>query len=486
MNNERKFLDKDLKILLVDDSDTDCADFENILEKIICDKGKFRREHNYKDALTLITEERFDIYFIDYTLGSKSGLDLIREANNLGCTGPYIILTRTDRPDLYQHSSEMNVYGFLLKDEINESQLLRHIIYMLERRKIEQELIDAHRFSNNIIEYSPDIIVTLDESHKIINANEAAINTIWHDRDTIIGRDIYEFAYFDMSDEKRFVASKNFYRTKMEMADGSFKTIEWKAFDPQGDDSTLVLLGRDVTQQIEDEKIKIQNEKMLALGHLSGGVAHEINNLLQPIMLNVEVLKDEIKSQEGKVLLHDIHHNTKMATSIVDDILVFSKGNITVSNAQPFPEVFEETLELIKTIIPKTVTLDVDNQIKNEHWHTYADVKNLHRVLSNLVLNAADALDDKGTIKISIVKMNKEKKDFIRIGVKDTGKGMTDEELKLIFNPFYSTKSIGKGTGLGLSIVHNLVKEWGGYIVGDSKRGAGTQMNVYIPVCKDY
>lgn len=255
-----------------------------------------------------------------------------------------------------------------------------------------------------------------------------------------------------------------------------------------------------------------QQKKMEALGQLAGGIAHELNNILQPIMLHAENIEDEAQDSYLQHEAAAITQSVEMAAQIIDDILTFAhKNSDDVSERQPFYPLCQEVLRMSQDIIPKSfrISINEDNNFNfNERSicnYALIDRTNLMRVFTNLITNAAQATNYSGQLNISlrppqkgsltrhkdhIFFEGKDDKFFAALTFADNGPGIPNEVKDKIFEPFYTTKQIGEGTGLGLSMVYTIMDNAGGIIFvddtdsscerNDSKTGAC--FTLYFPL----
>jgi len=236
-----------------------------------------------------------------------------------------------------------------------------------------------------------------------------------------------------------------------------------------------------------------QAEKLEAIGTLAGGVAHELNNMLTPIVMMTElVLSDMSDKNPHYVMLQRVLDASGRASEIVQRILAFGRTDEVAREVLDFGTMLYEAVELTRTILPSSTTLHVE--IDDVVGMIRGDKTQLTQVLINLVTNARDAIGAKvGTVWISLSRLDADSaRPALRVGaishgayavlsVRDTGSGMDDATVKRIFEPFFTTKSVGKGTGLGLSVTHGIIAGHGGEIQVDSEPGRGTKFSVYLP-----
>lgn len=225
----------------------------------------------------------------------------------------------------------------------------------------------------------------------------------------------------------------------------------------------------------------IHSEKLASLGTLTSGVAHELNNPLNNISTSVQILTEEIEDGDleyKRMLLGETEKQVDRARDIIKGLLEFSRERTFVPQEVNFKELVEKTMKLIKGEIPSNVTqhFELDDSLE-----VRIGPHRIQRVIMNMVINAAHAMEDSDNGKLTIIAERTDENTFC-FQVKDTGKGIKKEDMEKIFDPFYTTKEVGKGTGLGLSISHGIVESHGGRIEVESQEGKGTVFKVCLPI----
>lgn len=262
--------------------------------------------------------------------------------------------------------------------------------------------------------------------------------------------------------------------------------------DPQGQPKSVLTVNTDITEKKQLESQFLRTQRLESLGTLAGGIAHDLNNILAPILATAQLLKLKFPNadKQSKHLLDIIEANTKRGAALVKQVLQFTRGVEGKRAIVQVKNLIYEVKQIAEKTFPKSIKLLVD--VESELWLVSADPTHLHQVLMNLVVNARDAMPNGGTLTISgenvfidehYARMNLDASvgSYLKLTVKDTGIGMSAEIADKIFEPFFTTKEIGKGTGLGLSTVRGIVKSHGGFIDVSTKVGEGSEFNVFLP-----
>ena len=269
--------------------------------------------------------------------------------------------------------------------------------------------------------------------------------------------------------------------------------------DAMGQIANHILLVRDMTYETGLEKRLRQVEKLEAIGVLAGGVAHDFNNLLTPILLNTEMILADIPWRDPlRKPLADVVRASERARDLVRQLLTFSRqGELTVGPL-PLTPLVKETVKLAQGMVDARV--DIRARISELALTIEADPAQIHQVLMNLCLNAAQAMPEGGVMEVGLAAAPAPPRPtgpciaaglpltelaegpYARIWVSDTGHGMTPDICERIFEPFFTTKRPGQGTGMGLAAVHGIVKGCGGAVLVTSAVGRGSLFEVYLPL----
>jgi two-component system cell cycle sensor histidine kinase/response regulator CckA len=247
---------------------------------------------------------------------------------------------------------------------------------------------------------------------------------------------------------------------------------------------------KDITEKKKLESQLLRAQRMESVGTLASGIAHDINNVLTPIMLSQELLQEKLTDEESQRLLNTIGRSTQRGASLMKQVMSFSKGIEGERNYLQVAQILSEIREMAKETFPRSI--EIRTNLPKNLWTISGDATQLHQVIMNLCVNARDAMPDGGILHISAENLlidedyshiNTEAKigPYIVITVSDTGIGIPPEILDRIFEPFFTTKEHSKGTGLGLSTSLGIVKSHGGFIKVYSEVRNGTAFKVYLP-----
>ena len=261
-----------------------------------------------------------------------------------------------------------------------------------------------------------------------------------------------------------------------------------KLVDDSGKPVGLASTERDITERLRNERLALRTQRLESLGTLTGGIAHDMNNSLAPIMMGVDLLRKQYP-QESKIL-NIIEASAKRGADMVRHLLGFAKGVEGEHVSLLADRLLDEMENIVKGSFPKNIQLVV--RCDPELPSVLGDATQIHQVLLNLCVNARDAMPRGGTLTLEVERRevdatyassvpNARPGQYLMLRVSDTGSGMQTEILDRIFDPFFTTKGPDKGTGLGLSTVAGIVKGHGGFLQVYSHPGIGSTFAVYLP-----
>ncbi len=252
----------------------------------------------------------------------------------------------------------------------------------------------------------------------------------------------------------------------------------------------VIVIAQNVTEQYRLERQLRHTQKMEAIGTLAGGVAHDFNNVLTPIMGYTEIIRlklqqDGFSDRAVYDYLEQILKASKRAKSLVEQVLTFSRSTEKKAMLQYMHPIIKEVMKLMRVTLPSTIV--IHEEVNERCGRVLLDPVQIHQVLINLCTNAAHAMTGRHgvmTVKFDKVRPKIGNKEWLELSVADTGEGIEQEMLDRIFEPYFSTKEKTSGTGMGLAMVHGIISRQGGHIQVESEVGKGTIFRVRLPVAQ--
>jgi PAS domain S-box-containing protein len=260
--------------------------------------------------------------------------------------------------------------------------------------------------------------------------------------------------------------------------------------DDSGKPRGMLVVNTDVSERKKIEAQFLRTQRMESIGTLAGGIAHDLNNVLSPIMMSVDVLKEKVSDTQGRRMLAILETSTRRGAEMVKQVLTFARGVEGERVQLQTRHLLRDVAKMVGETFPKTIQFR--SQIPESLWVVNGDATQLHQVLVNLAVNARDAMPNGGALTLSaenyVLESDIQHQGamilpgfFVMIRVTDTGTGISPDVLDKIFDPFFTTKEQGKGTGLGLSTVLGIVKSHGGFVQVQTEVGRGTTFVVCLP-----
>lgn len=260
--------------------------------------------------------------------------------------------------------------------------------------------------------------------------------------------------------------------------------------DEAGEPRSILAINTDVTHQKLLEQQFLRAQRMESIGTLAGGIAHDLNNVLAPIMMSIELLKGSLPEPDDQALLRTIEVSARRGADMIKQVLSFARGVEGKRHEVRIQDVLHDLDQILSETIPKNIS--IISSVAPDLWHVQADPTQLQQILLNLCVNARDAMTGGGRINISAdnmvvdehyAAMNIESRvgAYVKIEVEDNGAGIPLKLQERVFDPFFTTKAVGEGTGLGLATTLAIVKSHSGFIRLYSEVDKGTRFRIYLP-----
>ena len=259
-----------------------------------------------------------------------------------------------------------------------------------------------------------------------------------------------------------------------------------------GAGKTVQMVGtvQDITEQKRIEAEFLRAQRMDSIGALAGGMAHDLNNALSPILMGIQLIRRQAHDPETQQMLTVMEANTHRGADMVRQVLTFARGRDGERELLNVGRLLREMENIVRQTLPKSIT--VTAMVPRDLWPVLGNATQLHQVLLNLCINARDAMPHGGELTLAAdnVELSAEEAKamtdaaagpYVMLLVSDTGTGIAPEVLPRLFEPFFTTKGPGKGTGLGLSTIARIVRNHGGFISVKSEVGAGSGFEIYFP-----
>jgi hypothetical protein len=375
--------------------------------------------------------------------------------------------------------------------------ILVHIDDITERRMVEEKI----REQAELLNVTADAICVCDMNDRILFLNKGAMNLYGWKGEEVIGKKAWEVIYKEpirYDEIKKAVLSEGKWEGELRSVTGAGKEVilfsRWTLVrDDKGKPKSILIVSTDITEKKKLESQFLRAQRMETIGMLASGVVHDLNNILSPIIMALQMLRMRFTDEKSRQLIDSLEVSAQRGANLVRQILSFVRGIESKRTTLQIKHLVKEIEKMLRETFPRAI--EIKTNISSDLWPISGDPVQLHQVLMNLCVNARDAMPEGGVLTISAenflldesyaeINIDARIGPYIVISVSDTGTGISPEIIDKIFDPFFTTKEPGRGTGLGLSTVYSIVKAHGGFINVYSELGKGTTFKIYLPAVK--
>ena len=474
-----------IKILIVDDDEDDFFIISDYLRGINPSRFVLDWCFNFNEALGHMRNRAYDLYFVDYRLGVKTGLDLLKEAIEFNCDDPIVLLTGKGNYKVDMEAMQAGAVDYLVKTELTSEKLERCIRYALDRSASVKALKANERKFRNMFERSKDAVFVTGEDSRFIDMNSAACRLLGYSKEAmkdmcltdLIVNPIHSSNYVRQLNEKKEVEDM-----EVELLTHQNTRINCilSASTETEIDGSVYIQGiiHDITNLKKAEKATIQAEKLAAAGRLVRTLAHEVRNPLNNINLSVDQLSHLITREDNHFLLEIIQRNSRRIGGLITELLDSSRPVDLAMEKHPLQGIMDDTIAAaIDRITLQRINIQVD--YNDEPAYVMADREKLKIAFLNILINAVEAIPGKsegrkhpGKIKIGINSFDS--RHVVQIA--DNGSGINEENLSRLFEPYFTSKR--NGMGLGLASTLTILQAHKATVDVQSKVGQGTAFTI--------
>jgi len=447
-----------VRILVIDDDEDDFWLVRDFIQDIPGQQFQIDWCPDFRKGSAALRSSTHDIYFVDYHLGAKTGIDLLKEAMKYECKEPIILLTGQGNQKIDLEAMRSGAVDYLIKSQLTTEQLDRCIRYSLERAATLKESKASERKFRAIFERSKDAIFIANNELEFNNINSATTDLFGYSTEELLQLSLSEL-FVDRSEkekvldrlhhQKELIDYKIDLLTKNKVRKSCVLSASLET-DPAGNPYIQGMI-HDISILKREEEIKLQSEKLEAKGMVIRTLAHEIRNPLHNIILSLGYLKSEA-STENMEFLNVIDRNSKRINDLINELMDSNQYHKMKLEVVPLQVVMKEALE-------KAVDQIQLNKVKLNYSYPPSDAKALldkekmKVAFLNIIVNAIEAMEqDKGELTIDITSQP----NFHKVQIKDNGCGMSADIATKLFEPYFTTKP--KGMGLGLATTYAILQ----------------------------
>lgn len=427
-----------------------------------------------------------DLIISDYSLPEYDGRTALKSARELRPEIPFIFFSGTIGEESAIETLKLGATDYVLKDKPKRLiSAIQRALEELEQRKKHREAHEQIAAQAQLLDLATDAIIVRDLEDRVHFWNQSAERLYGFTKEEVIGKKATDFmssgllSHFQRA--KETTLSAGHWEGELENPAREGNTVlvmsRWTLVrNKAGNPDRILVISTDIREKKALEKRFLRAQRLESVGTLASGIAHDLNNILAPILMASEVLREAQPTPEMTQMADMVKTSAERGAGIVTHLLTFVRGGSGKQAVIRVDRIIKDVVGLVQETFPKNIItrceLDPDLLSVN------SDPTQIHQVLMNLCVNARDAMPAGGTLTI---KATNTADSFVQIQVQDTGSGIPSDVLENIFDPFFTTKEPGKGTGLGLSTVLGIVKAHGGQVTVDSNVGVGTVFTVVFP-----
>lgn len=467
-----------IRIAIIEDDEDDFLIIKDYISDIEGKSFVVDWFQDYQVAIDAIKNKEYHLYFVDYFLGHKTGLDLLDAAAELHCDRPIVLLTGLGNKAIDIKAMERGATDYLVKTDLSTEKLERCIRYSLERSNFLKELKTREAKYRNLFEKSKDAVFITDNDLNFSEVNDAAVQLLGYSENELVGRNLRDFVA-----EHRLNGKLKKLGNGMDIEDNEIKIINNSnetrdcllslASQRQADDETFVVHGiiHDITKIKKAEMANLQAEKLAANERLIRMLAHEIRNPLNNIILSIDQLMPVERDEMEKSFMDIIQRNSLRINNIITELLNLAKPSELTLVEHSLQEIVDESLVRTNDRI-RLQNIHVKKVYPPEPILIQADKEKLVIAFTNIIINAIESMHTNGLLTISVSVSD----DGYEVCIKDNGKGIAQEHLPRLFEPFFTMKK--NGMGLGLTVSYTILQSHNAKIRAQSRENEGTEFHI--------
>lgn len=467
-----------VKTLIIDDDEDDFFITSQYLKEITEFNVVPSWSYNIQDAQQKLASNDYDMYFLDYRLGARTGLELLKEAIEGGCHKPIILLTGKGTSEIDKQAVQSGAYDYLVKSELNPEKLERCMRYAQERYKSFKLIADNEKKYRLIFENAISFIFTCDQSMTFLECNPASEYFLEMKPEAL--RNTSFFNIVEEADRKgirervKYKSSISNMNVRFISQSGESKTgnLSLNYFENEGTEPYWQGIIYDETIRIQAEQAKIQSEKLEGTYRLVTTLAHEIRNPLTNIGLSIGGIMDEGINENQETYVNIIKRSSTRINDIITELLNSSKAIELKFELLDLNDLLREVAQIAQDS-SQLKNVEIKVALNSNPVIKPIDKEKFKIALLNLVFNAIEASDkEQGYLSVDL----QQRVENTVLTIEDNGSGIKEEDLKKLFEPYFTTKKTGMGLGLVSTL--NIIKSHKAQIEVQSKVGVGTTFRI--------
>lgn len=472
-----------IRILIIDDDEDDYFITSQYLKQIEEYQLTIDWCFRFKDAVDIVSKHNYDLYFVDYRLGAKTGLDFLKEAVQLGCEEPIVLLTGKGNKEIDIEAMQTGATDYLIKTDLNADKLERCIRYSLERTTYLKALRANERKYRSIFELSKDAVFIADRSLLFVDSNAATSDLLGYNNAELKTINVYDLI---TEGAVKQLLEKLLYE------EGDVADLEIELLTKGGEKRICIFsltapidttghiyyqgLLHDITNIRRAEKSNLMVEKLGATGRLVRTLAHEVRNPLNNINMSVEQLVSEPETEDTPMYLDIIQRNSKRIGDLITELLDSSRPSEFLFERCTVQTVLDDSFaDALDRITLQKINIKVI--YAPEPCYILANKEKLKIAFLNIIINAVEAMPVNGTGQLQIELESQGGMHIVR--VQDNGCGIPEKNISRLFEPYFTSKR--NGMGLGLAATLNILQSHKAQVDVSSVVNEGTKFTISFP-----
>jgi two-component system, cell cycle sensor histidine kinase and response regulator CckA len=441
-----------------------------------------------------------DLIISDFALSAMNGIDALKLAKEHAPGTPFIFLSGNIGEDRAIEAVKAGADDYVLKDRMKRlvTAIARAMREGAERKR-RQEAELRIREQAEMLNQAREAILIINLDNRVIYWNAGAEHLFGWRSDEIIGRSAEEI--FDAAAAGAVLAAreetlaKGQWLGELRVHDRARQPLIVESRqslirDEKGQPKARLCINSDITERKRLEEQFLRSQRMENLGLLAAGIAHDLNNMLAPILLAAPMLRENVHDPAGLGLLSTLEKSAERGAHLVQQILSFARGASGEKRLVQVRHLLRDISSIVTGTFPKSIRLE--DFIPSDLWPVMGNPTQIHQILLNLCVNARDAMPNGGTLRLRaenrLIDLATAQRiegaragPFLVLHVEDTGNGIAPDVLARMWEPFFTTKETGKGTGLGLSTVRGIIENHKGFIEVVTVVGRGATFRIFLP-----
>ena len=463
---------------------------------------RIERVETRAQFLSALRSEHFDLVLSDFSLPAFNGMDALALTCAQASPPPFLFLSGTIGEDHAVEALQHGAVDYVIKDR--PARLIPAIKRALERareRRAHARTELALREQAEVLDKARDAICVTDVHGRITYSNRSAVELFClhgseHPETARSLDDLFGAHNRGLLTEAlRQLHATGAWTGELQLAtpSGEHRHVisRWTLVrDDRNQPKSILSINTDLTERKKLEVQLLRSQRLDGIGTLAGGIAHDLNNVLTPILTSVSVLQLKVADPELRRLIGVVETSARHGAALIRQVLTFARGVEGSRCEIQLQSVISDVVTLLRETLPRSI--EIVTEVSDDLWSVNANSTQLSQVLMNLGINARDAIAGRGQLTIrarnAIVDTTlaqatpgAQPGPHVLIAVRDTGSGIPPQSIDRIFDPFFTTKPAGEGTGLGLSTVLGIVKGHGGFLQVESSLGQGTEFILHFP-----